>query len=239
MSIDTIELGDISIEVVHKNIKNIHLSVHPPLGRVTISAPNRMDLETIRLFSISKLGWIRKQQIKQRTQKREPAREYLNRESHYFLGKRYLLNVIEQESAPKIILKHSTIELYVRSGSPIELKEEVMQSWYRKQLRDLLPDYVAKHEKEMSVKVFYIGIKKMKTRWGTCNPTAHRIWLNTELAKKPIECIEYVLVHEMVHLLERKHSNIFHAYMDKYLPNWKQIRQELNRSMLGHVEWEY
>jgi predicted metal-dependent hydrolase len=239
MSIDTIELGDISIEVTHKDIKNIHLSVHPPVGRVTISAPNRMDLDTIRLFSISKLGWIRKQQTKLRNQKRETAREYLTRESHYFLGKRYLLKVIEQESAPKVILRHDTIEMYVRSGSSVQLKEEVMQSWYRQKLRELLPDYISKMETKMNVKVQKLGIKKMKTRWGTCNSTARRIWLNTELAKKPIECIEYVLIHEMVHFLERKHNNIFHAYMDEYFPAWKETRIELNRSMLGHVEWEY
>lgn len=239
MSIEIIELGDISIEVTHKDIKNIHLSVHPPVGRVTISAPYRMDLDTIRLFSISKLGWIRKQQSKLQNQKRETAREYLARESHYFLGKRYLLKVIEQEAAPKIILKHNTIEMYVRSGSSVRLKEELMQGWYRQQLRELLPDYIEKLETKMNVTVEKIGIKKMKTRWGTCNPTAHRIWLNTELAKKSIECIEYVLTHEMVHFLERKHNNIFNAYMDEYFPAWKETRLELNRSMLGHVEWEY
>lgn len=235
----TIELGDICINVIHKDIKNIHLSVHPPCGRVTISAPLRMDPETLRLFSISKLGWIRKQQIKIRNQKREAPREYVTRESHYYLGQRYLLKVVEQNTAPKVILKHGTIELYIRKGASIKKREEVLQGWYRQQLRELMTQYIAKLEKKMNVKVAEICIRTMKTRWGTCNPKAKRIWLNTELAKKSIESIEYVIIHEMVHLLERSHNKKFIAYMNKFSPNWKHLREELNRSALGHVEWSY
>ena len=234
-----IELGNICINVIHKDIKNVHLSVHPPQGRVTISAPLRMDLETIRLFSISKLGWIRKQQAKLKNQKRETPREYVTRESHYYLGQRYLLKVVEQNTAPKVVLKHGTIELYIREGTSITQRKEILQGWYRQQLRALIPQYIAKLEKKMNIKVAEICIRIMKTKWGTCNPEAKRIWFNTELAKKPIESIEYILIHEMVHLLERKHNETFIAYMDKFLPKWKHLREELNRSALGHVEWSY
>lgn len=236
---NTINVGDITVNVIHKDIKNVHLSVHPPQGRVTISAPLRMDLETIRLFCISKLGWIRKQQAKLKNQKRETAREYITRESHYYLGQRYLLKVVEQNTAPKVVLKHNTIELYIRKGTSIARRKDILQGWYRQQLRALIPQYIAKLEKKMNIKVAEIGIRKMKTKWGTCNPKANRIWLNTELAKKPIESIEYILIHEMVHLLERKHNEIFIAYMDKFSPKWKHLREELNRAPLGHVEWKY
>ena len=236
---NTIELGDICLDVIHKNIKNVHLSVHPPNGRVTISAPIQMDLETIRLFSISKLGWIRKQQAKFENQKREAPREYVTRESHYYLGQRYLLKVVEHNAAPKVVLKHNSIELYIRKGATIAQREDLLQGWYRQQLRELIPQYVAKLEKKMNVNVSEIRIRSMKTKWGTCNHEAKRIWLNTELAKKPIESIEYVLVHEMVHLIERNHNETFIAYMDKLLPKWKHLREELNQSALGHVEWSY
>jgi len=236
---NTIELGDICLDVIHKDIKNVHLSVHPPNGRVTISAPTQMDLETIRLFSISKLGWIRKQQAKFENQKREAPREYVTRESHYYLGQRYLLKVVEHNAAPKVVLKHNSIELYVRKGATMAQRDDIVQGWYRQQLRELIPQYVAKFEKKMNIKVFDIRIRSMKTKWGTCNHEAKRIWLNTELAKKPIESIEYVLVHEMVHLIERNHNEMFIAYMDEFLPKWKHLREELNRSALGHVEWSY
>lgn len=236
---NTIELGDICLDVIYKDIKNVHLSVHPPHGRVTISAPIQMDLETIRLFSISKMGWIRKQQAKFENQKREAPREYVTRESHYYLGQRYLLKVVEYDAAPKVVLKHNSIELYIRKGATMAQRDDILQGWYRQQLRELIPQYVAKIEKKLDVKVAEIRIRKMKTKWGTCNPNAKRIWLNTELAKKPIESIEYVLVHEMVHLIERNHNETFISYLDKFLPKWKHLREELNRSALGYVEWSY
>ena len=236
---NTIELGDICLNVIHKDIKNVHLSVHPPQGRVTISAPLSMDLETIRLFSISKLGWIRKQQTRLRNQKRETPREYVNRESHYYLGQRYLMKVEEQNSIPKVVLKHSTIELYVRPHSSVKQREDLLQAWYRQQLRGLVSQYIAKLEKKLNVKVAEVGIRTMKTKWGTCNAAAKRIWLNTELVKKTIQSIEYVLIHEMVHLLERNHNEKFIAYMDKFTPKWKHLREDLNRSALGHVDWSY
>jgi len=236
---NTLELADICIRVIHKDIKNVHLSVHPPIGRVTVSAPLKMDLETIRLFCISKLGWIRRQQLKLKNQKRETAREYVTRESHYYMGKRYLFKLIEQDSKPKVILKHNFIELYTRKGASTKQKEEIMQSWYRLQLKDLISKNIDKLEKKIGVKVSEIGIKKMKTKWGTCSYQAKRIWLNTELAKKSMESIEYILVHEMVHLLERNHNQRFVSYMDKFLPKWKELRKELNRAPLGHINWSY
>jgi predicted metal-dependent hydrolase len=236
---NTIELGDICLDVINKKIKNVHLSVHPPQGRVTISAPLQMSLETIRLFGISKLGWIRKQQAKLRNQKRETAREYVTRESHYYLGQRYLLKIIEQNTLPKVVLKHDTIELHVRPGAMKKQKEKLLQTWYRQQLKELTPQHIAKLEKKMNVKVADISIRTMKTKWGTCSFEAKRIWLNTELAKKQIESIEYVLIHEMVHLLERNHNEKFIAYMDSFSPKWRHLREELNRSALGHVDWSY
>lgn len=236
---NTIELGDICLDVIYKDIKNVHLSVHPPHGRVTISAPTQMDLDTIRLFSISKLGWIRKQQAKFENQKREAQREYVTRESHYYLGQRYLLKVLEHDASFKVVLKHNSIELYIRKGATMAQRDDILQGWYRQQLRELIPQYVAKIEQKLDVKVAEIRIRKMKTKWDTCNPDAKRIWLNTELAKKPIESIEYILFHEMVHLIERNHNDKFISYMDEFLPKWKHLREDLNRSALGHVEWSY
>jgi len=234
-----IDLGDISLEVIQKDIKNVHLSVHPPHGHVRVATPLRMDLDLIRMFIISKLGWIRKQQTKLLGQKRETEREYLSRESHYFLGKRYLLKVIEENATPKVVIKHSSIELYVRPGASKEQRRAIFQEWYRQQLKEMIPRIVERYESKMGVKVASIGIKKMKTRWGTCNTKVKRIWLNLELAKKPMECIEYIVVHEMVHLLERSHNKKFISHMDKFCPKWKIHRSELNRSLLGHVDWEY
>lgn len=234
-----IKLGSITVDVEKKDIKNIHLSVYPPKGRVKIAAPLHYNIDTIRMFAISKLSWIKKQQEKLRNQQREAQREYKSRESHYFLGKRYLLKVIEQDSAPQVVLKHNVIELHIRKGTSVSKKEEILQIWYRQQLRELTSRLIAKLEKKISMKVSEVCIRRMKTKWGTCNQKAKRIWLNTELAKKPIESIEYVLIHEMVHLRERNHNEKFIAYMNKYAPNWKNLREELNRSALGHVEWCY
>jgi predicted metal-dependent hydrolase len=234
-----IKLGDIDIDVVHKDIKNLHLSVYPPSGKVRISAPLRMDLDTIRVFAVSKLGWIKKQQAKLREQEREAPREYLNRESHYYLGKRYLLKVIEHHAPPKVVLKHHTLVLYLRENTSAERSKAVLENWYRQKLKELIPPFIKKWEKIIGVEVKEFGIKKMKTKWGTCNREAGRIWLNLELAKKPLHCLEYIIVHEMVHLLERKHNEIFIAYMDKFLPQWRFYREELNKSPLRHENWSY
>lgn len=234
-----IKLGDISVDVFYKDIKNIHLSVHPPSGRVRISAPHRIKLDTLRIFAISKLSWIKKQQQKLKSQEREAQREFITRESHYYLGKRYLLNVIEHKSSAKVEIKHDRIELYVRPDTSRKKRQSILNEWYRERLKELIPPYIEKWEKVMNVKVDDWAIKRMKTRWGTCNTKGKRIWINLELAKKPIHCLEYIVVHEMVHLLERKHNEKFKAYMDKFIPQWKQLRQELNRFPITHTDWVY
>ncbi|MBT6469666.1 MAG: M48 family metallopeptidase [Candidatus Marinimicrobia bacterium] len=235
----TIELGHINVDVTQKNIKNIHLSVHPPKGRVTISAPKRMDLETIRVYAVSKLGWIKKQQEKIAKQKREPIREFVNRESHYFKGERYLLKVIESNFPAKVVLKHSILELHVRPNSPTIKRREVLDEWYRQQLKVEIPKFISVWEKKLNVQVNEFGVKKMKTRWGSCNIKKKRIWLNLELAKKPMECLEYVVVHEIAHLLEKNHSARFYSLMEKHYPNWKHSKDLLNRLPISHRNWEY
>ena len=234
-----IDLGNMMVDVEQKDIKNIHLSVYPPNGKVRISAPLRFDLETIRIFAISKLRWIKQQQAKLRNQQREAPREFTTRESHYFLGKRYLLKVIETDSKPKVEIKHDKLILQVRPGSTTEQKQIILQEWYRDQLKSIVPEYIAKWEEIMNVKVDEFGIKKMKTKWGTCNREAKRIWINLELAKKPLECLEYIVVHEMVHLLERNHNDRFVGLMNKYSPQWRHYKEELNRLPVSHEDWKY
>jgi predicted metal-dependent hydrolase len=234
-----IMLGDICVDVVHKDIKNLHLSVYPPDGRIRISAPLRMDTDTIRVFTISKLGWIRKQQSKLRNQERETPREYITRESHYYLGKRYLLKIIEHNASPKVEIKHGTIEIYIRPNTDLEKRKEILDEWYRQRLKEIIPGIISQYENKLKVNVAEFAVKKMKTKWGTCTREAKRIWLNLELAKKLKECIEYIVVHEMVHLLERHHNERFIAYMDKFLPKWRFYKEELNKSPLRHENWSY
>jgi predicted metal-dependent hydrolase len=234
-----IELGDITVDVVLKDIKNIHLSVYPPTGRVRISAPSRMSMDTIRVFAVSKFGWIKQQQKKLQEQERETPREYLDRESHYVWGKRYLLKVIEGNAAPSVELSHSWMFLKVRPGADERKKQAVVERWYRQQLRRAVPSLIAWWEPLMGVKVERFFVRRMKTRWGSCNPDARSIRLNTELAKKPPTCLEYVVVHEMAHLLERRHNDKFIAYINRFMPQWQYYRQELNRAPLGHVDWDY
>jgi len=236
---EQISLGEISVEIVLKDIKNIHLSVYPPNGRVRIAAPLRMTVDTIRIYALSKLSWIKKQQIKFNAQVREAPREYLNKESHYFLGERYMLHIIERDAPPFVSVKHNLLELHVRPGSDIEKKQAVLDLWYRKQLKELVPPIVKKWENIIGTSPSEVCIKRMRTKWGTCNTEAQRIWLNLELAKKPHHCIEYIVVHEMVHLLERSHNNRFLAYMNSFLPEWKHLKNELNQLPISHTEWGY
>lgn len=233
-------ISDISIEVISKDIKNIHLSVHPPNGRVRLAAPEKMGDEAIRLFAISKLSWIKKQQGKFNMQDRQSAREFVSGESHYFLGDRYLMNVIETKDKQKVEVKNKThIDLYVRPNSTPERREKVMMGWYRNHLNDLIPPYIMKWERLMGVTVSDWRVKRMKTKWGTCNIEAKRIWINLELAKKNPRCLEYIIVHEMVHLLERKHNDRFIAYMNLFLPNWRSAREELNEKVFENGSWSY
>ena len=237
--ITQIELGGIVLDVIKKDIKNIHLSVYPPTGRVRIAAPLRMDSDIIRVFAITKLGWIKRQQQKLQTQARETPREYLDRESHYVWGKRYLLRVVEQDAAPAVELKHSRLLLKVRPNSDKEKKQAVLEGWYREQLKTAVPSLIAKWQPLMGVKVGRFFVQRMKTKWGSCNPSAGSIRLNTELAKKPRECLEYIMVHEMAHFLEPTHNQRFIALMDRFMPRWQFYRQKLNRLPVRHADWEY
>jgi predicted metal-dependent hydrolase len=233
------KLGNIPVDVVLKDIKNIHLSVHPPAGKVRIAAPLRMDIDTIRVFAITKLAWIKSQQKKLREQERETPREYLDRESHYVWGKRYLLKLVEKDAAPSVELKHSKMVLQLRPAASVEKKQEVIDAWYREQLKGAVPALVAKWEKALGVKAGKVFVQKMKTKWGSCSPGAGNVRLNTDLAKKPLQCLEYIVAHELTHLLERHHNDRFTALMDAHMPQWRQYREMLNSLPLAHQEWGY
>lgn len=230
--VTTIKLGEVAVEVVKKDIKNIHLSVYPPTGRVRIAAPTRMSLETIRLFAISKLGWIKQHQKKLQQQEREPSREYLDRESHYVWGRRYLLKIVESEGAPRVELKHKKMLLSVRPGTSEEKKREAVEAWYREQIKAAVPALIAKWQPILGVTVRRIFVQRMKTKWGSCRPESGNIRLNTELAKKPPECLEYIVVHEMAHLLVRRHDDRFVGLLNQHLPHWKAHRDQLNSAPL-------
>ena len=234
-----IHLGDIEVNVVLKSIKNIHLSVYPPLGRVRIAAPLRMDLDTIRIFAISKLAWIKKQQEKLRGQARHSPREYINRESHYVWGKRYLMKVIEHDSPPFVELKHSALILHIRRGADEDKKQAILDEWYREQLKGEINLLIQKWAPHMGVETPSFIARKMKTKWGSCTPEAKSIRINLELAKKPPECLEYIVVHELTHLLEPTHNSRFIALMTKFMPKWRFYRDELNRLPVRHEQWSY
>lgn len=221
-------LNDLNIEVTQKRIKNVHLNVCPPNGHVKVSAPLNMSQDVIRAFVISKLGWIKKRREKFQSQIRETPREYIERESHYFLGERYLLKIIEHDGAPRIETSYKTMRMYIRPDTSMEKRSMIMNAWYRQQLKAVLPEIVQKYEKLLGVNVDEVCIKRMKTRWGSCNPKARRIWINLELAKKPSACLEYVVAHEVSHLVERTHNGDFISLMDRNLPDWRFVRDQLN-----------
>ena len=235
-----IKVGKLIVDVVRKDIKNLHLAVYPPLGRVRVAAPLRVNDEAIRLAVISRLSWINKQKNKLTNQARQSEREYLTGESHYFQGRRYRLNVIWQSGKSHIAIKNkSTIDLFVNKHSTKAHREEVMLKWYRQQLKEKIPSLIAHWEKLIGIHVADWRLRKMKTKWGTCNIEANRIWLNLELAKKSSYCLEYIIVHEMIHLLERHHNDHFIKLMDEFMPLWRIYRDELNHSSLGHEVWSY
>jgi predicted metal-dependent hydrolase len=236
---EQIQIGDLVVDVIFKDIKNVHLSVHPPTGRVRIAAPKRMKLDTIRVYAISKIDWIKKHQKKLQGQERETPREYLDRESHYVWGKRYLLKVIEADQVPTIELRYTQMILTVRPKSGLVKRESVVSAWYREEVRRESLPLIEKWEKLLGVKASQCYIQRMKTKWGSCNPSTRSIRLNSDLGKKPRECLEYIIVHELVHLLEPSHNARFTALMEKSMPNWKHYREELNRIPLSHVDWEY
>lgn len=242
MSIDRrqIDVGGIAVEVVRKEIKHLHVGVYPPHGRVRVAAPLRLDDEAIRLAVVSRLGWIRRKQGGFEQQDRQSQRELVTGESHYFLGRRYLLDVVERGGPPSVHLAdNTTMRLQAQPGADRDARDAILQRWYRRKLREQLPDLVAKWEPRVGRTIADVRIKRMKTRWGSCNAEARRVWLNLELAKKPIVCLEYILVHELVHLLERHHTERFRELMDALMPSWQVYRDELNRAPLVHEEWRY
>ena len=232
-------LGDIAVDVVQKDIRNIHLSVHPPAGKVRIAAPLRMDLDTIRVFAITKLAWIKSQQKKLSEQERETPREYLDRESHYVWGKRYLLQMVEKDAVPSVELKHNRMMLQLRPAASHEKKQALLDAWYREQIKEFAPPLIAKWERIIGVQTERFFVQKMKTKWGSCNPGPKNIRLNTDLAKKPLSCLEYIVAHELTHLLERHHNDRFTTLMDAHMPRWRQYREMLNSLPLAHQEWGY
>ncbi|MCP3963133.1 MAG: M48 family metallopeptidase [bacterium] len=234
-----IQLGDIPVDVVLKDIKNVHLSVYPPTGRVRISAPERMSLDNIRAFAISKLSWIKQQQTKLRDQERETPREYVDRESHYVWGRRYLLTVAESNEPPSIELDHSRMLLRARPGTDRSRRQALVEQWYREQLKAAVPPLLAKWQPLMGVTVERFFVQRMKTRWGSCNHVARTIRLNTELAKKPPVCLDYIIVHELAHLLEPTHNARFVAIMDSFMPQWRHHRDVLNRLPVRREDWSY
>lgn len=232
-----IQIGDVSIAVTRKNIKNVYLSVHPPEGRVTLSAPAGTRLDVVRAYAITKLDWIRKQQHKLRNQARETPREFIERESHYLWGRRHLLTVLERDSKPFVTVDHKRIILNVRPGSDYAKRAAVIHEWHKSLLHELIPTLISKWEPKLGVRVTAYFLQKMKTRWGSCNPRARRIRLNTELVKKPKDLIEYVVVHEMVHLIEPTHNDRFISLLTDHFPTWREARAELNNLPLASEKW--
>ena len=235
-----IMVGDYTIDVVRKDIKNLHLAVYPPHGRMRIAVPKQLDDETIRLHLVTKLAWIKKHIARFEQVERLSQREYITGESHYLEGRRYLLNVIPDSNINMIKIRGNThIDLYEKPGTPIVHRPLMMQEWYRARLKARIEPLIRKWQEIIGVQIKEWSVKKMKTRWGTCNIKAKRIWINLELAKKPEDCLEYIIVHELLHLIEKHHNDNFKALMDKYLPDWRVRKDLLNRLPLSHEEWEY
>jgi len=236
----SIDVRGTAVDVVHKDIKHVYIRVYPPNGRVRVSAPHRFERRAVRMAVISRLGWIHRQRAKFLDQDRQPRPEFVTGESHFFGGRRYRLDVTEQSGPPSVrLVDNSTMAMCVRPGADRNVREAVLDRWYRRHLRNRLPVLVAKWEPEMGVRVNEVRIRKMKTRWGTCNPDARRIWLNLELARKPASCLEYVVVHEMVHLIERRHNDRFRKLMDRFMPLWRSHRDDLNRAPLPRANGRY
>jgi predicted metal-dependent hydrolase len=236
---DTLELGGLRAEVTRKAIKHVHLSVLPPAGKVRVAAPGTMPLDTIRLFVVPKLAWIRSQQRKLQAQDREAPHEFLNKERHYLWGKRYLLEITFADAAPAVSITPRKLLLQMRPGTDQAKCEEILDAWYWQQIRDALPQLLAKWEPLLGVKAARVFVQRMKTKWGSCNHALGYVRLNTDLAKKPPECLEYVVVHELAHLLEPTHNARFAEIMDQHLPHWQHLLKQLNRLPVRHEDWGY
>ncbi len=241
MSIESrsITVSGLTVEVVRKPIKNLHLGVYPPQGRVRVAAPLAVDDEAVRLAVVGKLGWIKRQRAKFQAQPRQSQRRMVSGESHYFLGRRYRLRVHETNGALRVALRgKATMDMFVRTDTTVERREQVLQDFYRAELKRLVPELLEKWQPKLGIHARAWGIKRMKTKWGTCSIEAKRIWLNLELAKKPIQCLEYILVHELTHLYERHHNERFISLLDQHLPQWKLLREQLNGSLLADEHWD-
>jgi predicted metal-dependent hydrolase len=233
-------VSGLSVEVVRKNIKNLHLGVYPPLGRIRVAAPLAVSDDAVRLAVVGKLGWIKRQRAKFEAQPRQSPRRMVSGESHYFMGQRYRLRVVEGSTPMRVALRGKAgLDLLVRPETSTGRREELLQAFYRAELKKLIPTLLDKWQPILGVEANAWGIKKMKTKWGTCNIAARRVWLNLELAKKPIQCLEYILVHELLHLIERHHNDRFRGLMDQYMPPWQLYRDELNSSLLADERWDY
>jgi predicted metal-dependent hydrolase len=227
-----LDIGGISIDVIFKDIKNVHLSVHPPTGRVRIAAPRRMSLEAIRLFGISKIDWIKRHQEQFKQQPRETPREYIERESHYVWGRRYLLRIKEEGSKPSVSLGSRTLELTLPQGTPFNQREEVLTAWYRAELRERATPVLAKWARQLNVELRHFYIQRMRTKWGSSNPARQTVRLNLELAKFAPECLDYVALHEIAHFVAPDHSERFIALLSRYMPGWRTVRNRLNEGPL-------
>lgn len=234
------EVGGITVDVVRKDIKNLHLAVYPPDGRVRVAAPLHTGDEAVRLAVIDRLGWIKRQQRHFARQPRQSQREMVTGESHYVWGRRYLLSVTCHPGPNRVQVRGgSRLDLYVRPDAGADRRREILTAWYRQQVKERVPGLIARWEPVIGVQVADRGVKKMKTKWGSCSIQARRLWLNLELAKKPPACLEYIVVHEMVHLLERHHNDRFRALMDRFMPRWRLHRDTLNQEPLAHEDWIY
>lgn len=233
-----ITVNGIQVQIERKDIKNLHLGVYPPNGRVRVAAPLVVSDDAVRLAIIGKLGWIRRQQAKFAEQPRQSTREMVNGESHYFLGRRYRLRVHEQTGKQHVAIRGlSSLDLFVNPGRTAKQREAVLLRWYRQQLNGLVPPLLEQWQAKLGVQVSAWGIKRMKTKWGSCNPISGRVWFNLELIKKPVQCLEYIVVHELIHLLIRQHNEQFMALLNRHLPKWQEQREMLNVLPLAHEIW--
>src|SRR5690554_686854 len=235
----SIEIGSIAMQINRKAIKHLHISVLPPDGRVRVSAPETMSDTAIRMAVISRISWSRKQQSDFARQPRQSDREMISGESHYLWGRRYRLDVIERSGRHEVNTAPGKLRLWVQPGASVDQRRRALDAFYRHQLKERVQKLLPLWQDRAGVEVVDWGVKKMKTKWGSCNTQVRRIWLNLELAKKPPECLEYILVHELVHLLERNHNDRFRAHMDRLLPDWRERRDLLNRMPLAHNNWVY
>jgi predicted metal-dependent hydrolase len=231
----TLHISGIPVEVHKKPIKNMHLYVKPPNGDVMVSAPIAMRDEAIERFVRTKVGWIKKQVVKFADQPRQTEREYVSGETLYVWGKRYYLQT-QCGNKNLLVLSGDKAVLTIRKERTAEQREHFIREWYRDLLKSEIARLLPKWENKTGLRASTWKIKYMITRWGTCKPDVGKIWLNLQLAKKTLECLEYVILHELVHLVERSHNERFVALMDKHMPMWREAKATLNGQILEYME---